>query len=124
MLSRVLKNEKEKLLVTVFITFLLILIASTLMYYLESEVQPEAFPNIIAALWWAIATLTTVGYGDVYPITTMGKFLSGIIALLGIGLVALPTGILSSGFMGEMASDKNEKKSYKYCPHCGERIDE
>jgi len=124
MLARVLKNEKEKLLVTVFITVLLILIASTLMYYMESDIQPEAFPNIIAALWWAIATLTTVGYGDVYPITAMGKFLSGVIALLGIGLVALPTGILSSGFMNEIDDEKEEKKKFKYCPHCGEKIEE
>ena len=68
----------------------------------EADNQPDAFPNIIASFWWAIATLTTVGYGDVYPITVMGKILSSIIALLGIGIVAIPTGIISSGFIEEL----------------------
>jgi len=126
MLGRVLKREREQLIVTVFITFLMLLLASALMYNVEHDVQPDAFPNILAAFWWAVATLTTVGYGDVYPVTVMGKVLSGVIALLGIGLVALPTGILSSGFMTELEERKKNathtEEQEQICPHCGEKI--
>ena len=72
------------------------------MYYVESGIQPDSFPNIVASFGWAIATLTTVGYGDVYPVTILGKILSGVIALPDIGIVALPNGIISSGFMDEI----------------------
>ncbi|MDR2602732.1 MAG: ion transporter [Spirochaetaceae bacterium] len=119
MIGRVLKNEKEKMFMTLFIITVLLLLASSTMYYFENAVQPEYFPNIPATLWWAVATLTTVGYGDVYPITIQGKILSGIIAILGIGLVALPSGIISSGFINEVS--KNGKKTI--CPHCGKEID-
>ncbi len=109
-LGRVIKRKKEELIVTVFITGILMLLAASIMFYIENETQPEAFPNIIASFWWAIATLTTVGYGDIYPVTFLGKFLAGIIAFLGIGLVALPTGIISSGFIEEVESRKIIKK--------------
>jgi voltage-gated potassium channel len=125
MIKVVLYQKKEELSVTMFITFLLLLLSSSIMYYVETDVQPDAFPNIIAAFWWGVATLTTVGYGDVYPITVIGKILSGIIALLGIGLVALPTGIISSGFMDQMSQKrkpKEEKKKKSYCPYCGEKL--
>jgi voltage-gated potassium channel len=89
------------------------------MYFVEREAQPDKFTSIPAAMWWGIATLTTIGYGDMYPITTLGKFLGGIIALLGIGLFALPAGILASGFAGEI--QKKEKKE-QICPHCGKSI--
>ena len=94
------------------------------MYYIETDVQPDSFPNIIASFWWAIATLTTIGYGDVYPVTAGGKLLSAVIALLGIGLVALPTGIISSEFlvqMGERRSD-GAKGERRFCPYCGHRL--
>ena len=84
-ISKVLNSRKEELFVTIFMVFLLLLIASTIMFYIEHDAQQEKFPNIFSTFWWAVATLTTVGYGDVYPITGWGKFLSGIIALLGIG---------------------------------------
>ncbi len=125
MIKVVLYKKKEELGVTTFVTFLLLLFSSSLMYYIETEAQPEAFPNIIASFWWGVATLTTVGYGDVYPITVIGKILSGIIALLGIGLVALPTGIISSGFMDEMNQKRKSEREYKkknYCPYCGEEL--
>lgn len=121
LVGKVLREKRNELLVTVFITFMALLVASTLIYYIEHEVQPNAFPNIIVSFWWGISTLTTVGYGDVYPITGWGRFLSGIIAFLGVGLVALPTGIISSGFMQEL-QDKEEKKDIIYCPYCGEKI--
>lgn len=121
----VFKEKRADLGITMFITFLLLLIASTIMYYLEGQEQPEAFPNIPATLWWAVATLTTVGYGDVYPITDWGRFVSGIIALLGIGMVALPTGILSAAYMDKMQEKKDhEKQEQGRCPHCGESLNE
>ncbi|GAF05957.1 ion transporter [Saccharicrinis fermentans] len=112
----VLKDKKSELAVTGFVTLLLLIFASFIMYNVEGEKQPDAFPNILAAFWWAVATLTTVGYGDVYPITGIGKFVSGIMALMGIGVVALPTGIIGSGFMDRLRDDKK-------CPHCGKKID-
>ena len=78
----VVKEKKAELLITGFVTFLMLLLASFLMYDIESEVQPDKFPNILASFWWAIATLTTVGYGDVYPVTAFGKFIGGLIAVM------------------------------------------
>lgn len=117
LIGEVFKDKRSDLGVTIFITFILLVIASTLMYYIEGQVQPDKFPNIIASFWWAVATLTTVGYGDVYPITGLGQFISGIIALLGIGLVALPTGILSSAFIEKINSKK--RVDVEKCPTCG-----
>ena len=82
------------------------------MYFIEKETQPEAFSNIPEAMWWGIITLTTVGYGDVYPITPLGKILGALIAFLGIGMFALPAGILGSGLVEvvrgkEMNNDKS-----------------
>jgi voltage-gated potassium channel len=122
LIGAVIKEKKSELAVTGFVTFLVLLLASFLMYYIEGDKQPDKFPNIIASFWWAVATLTTVGYGDVYPITALGKVISGVIALMGIGLVALPTGIISSGFMSKI-ENQNNKKSNIECPHCGKMID-
>lgn len=125
LIGRVLRKKKEDLIVTLFITGLLLLLSASVMYYIESDAQPDSFPNIIASFWWAIATLTTVGYGDVYPVTILGKILSGIIALLGIGIVALPTGIISSGFMNERENTNKEyKDEIKYCKYCGKSIND
>ncbi len=116
----VMKEKKEELTITVTLTSIILVIASILMFYIEGDVQPNKFPNVFACLWWAIATLTTVGYGDVYPVTSFGKVVSGIIALMGIGLVALPTGLISAGFM-----EKVNKKHHDHtkCPHCGKELD-
>jgi voltage-gated potassium channel len=119
LIGRVIRNEREKIFITSFIMFVMIMLSASAMYYVENEAQPEQFPNIIATVWWAVATLTTVGYGDVYPVTTPGKLLAGVIAVLGIGLVALPTGIISSGFVSELGAGKK-----RVCPHCGKEIDE
>ncbi len=127
MIVQVFRDKWDEIGVTFFATSVLLLVAAVLMYYIEGEVQPENFPNIPATLWWAVATLTTVGYGDVFPITGMGRILSGIIAVLGIGLVALPTGILSAAFLEELQakrkkSRKKLKKEDAVCPHCGEPL--
>ncbi len=116
----VIKEKKGELTITAFVTFLALLVSSFLIYYIERDVQPDKFPNILAGFWWAIATLTTVGYGDVYPVTAFGKVISGFVAFLGIGLVALPTGIIGSGFM-----EKIDKRKHKItCPKCGEEIED
>lgn len=123
-------EKRNELGITLFVMFLLLLMSSTIMFYLESDVQPEQFPDIISTFWWSVATLTTVGYGDVYPITGWGKLVSGVIAILGIGLVALPTGILSAGFIEKIESNNKKKATpekaptqpFKYCPHCGEKL--
>jgi voltage-gated potassium channel len=120
LIVRVLKRCRSDLLVTLFVTMMLVLLASALMYSVENQAQPEQFPDIVATTWWTIVTLTTVGYGDVYPITALGKVIGGFIALLGIGLVALPTGIISSGFMEEIRL----RNSKRICPHCGLPIDD
>ncbi len=120
-IANVFKKKKSQLLSSMFVVILLMIIASVLMYNVEHEAQPETFSNAFSALWWAVATLTTVGYGDIYPITVLGKILSAVIALLGIALVAVPTGIISAGFMEdiERTSEENEKE---YCPYCGKKI--
>jgi voltage-gated potassium channel len=89
---------------------------STIMYYVEYEAQPAKFSSIPATMWWGIETLTTVGYGDMIPSTPLGRFLNGVIAVLGIGIFALPAGILSSGLTDHL---RTEKSKLKRCPHCG-----
>ncbi len=116
-LGRVFVAKTEELIFTIGIVLLLLVVASSLMYYVENPVQPDAFSSIPAAMWWGVATLTTVGYGDIYPITAVGRTLGAVIAVLGVGMVALPTGIISSGFMEEMQRNEDKKIT---CPHCGE----
>lgn len=116
--KKVLSDRKEQLMLSiVFILFVLIIISS-IMYYIEREAQPQAFSSIPATMWWGVSTLTTVGYGDIVPTTPLGKALGGLFAIVGIGLFALPAGILSSGFY-EMIHQKNPNK---FCPHCGKEI--
>ena len=81
------------------------------MYTVENPVQPEQFPNVISALWWAVCTLTTVGYGDVYPLTAIGKFFASVISLVGIGIIAIPTGIIAAGFNQVISREKDESDS-------------
>lgn len=85
----------------------------------RNEAQPDHFSSILASMWWGIATLTTVGYGDIYPVTVLGKLIGGFIAILGIGLFALPTGIISAGMMDYI---QNKKAPVK-CPHCNRVIE-
>lgn len=120
---KVFKNKQSELLSSIFVVLLLMIVASVLMYGVENKAQPEVFRNAFDALWWALATLTTVGYGDIYPITVLGKILSAVIAILGIGLVAVPTGIISAGFMENMnKSQECESEKIKYCPYCGKEL--
>ncbi len=95
----VLKSKKNQLISSLFILFILMMASSLCMYSLEHEAQPEVFANAFSGFWWAVATLTTVGYGDIYPITMAGKMFGGLLTFLGVGVVAIPTGILSAGFV-------------------------
>lgn len=97
-IAAVFKKKASSLISSMFFVAFLMVIASVLMYNVEHDAQPDKFDNVLSGMWWAIATLTTVGYGDIYPVTALGKIMSTIIALLGIGLVAVPTGIITAGF--------------------------
>lgn len=122
-ISLVFKNKAAQLISSMFVVALLMIISSILMYNVEHDIQPEKFKNAFSGLWWAVSTFTTVGYGDIYPITTAGKVLSSIMALLGIGLVAVPTGIISAGFVEVVNDPENKKPAEKcYCPYCGNKI--
>ena len=98
-ITSVLSDKKQQLLSSVFIIMILMLASSLCMYSVEHEAQPEVFRNAFSGLWWASSTLLTVGYGDIYPITTTGKILGMLITFLGVGMVAIPTGIISAGFV-------------------------
>ncbi len=117
--GRVFTNKKEELVTTLFVLLLLLLLASSLVYYAEHEAQADEFSSIPATMWWGITTLTTVGYGDLSPITPVGKLLGAVIAVLGIGMFALPTGILGAAFLEELEASK---EPLRRCPHCGEEI--
>jgi voltage-gated potassium channel len=117
---RVVYDRREQLVLSLILILFMLIIISTIMYYAEHAAQPDVFSSIPATMWWGIATLTTVGYGDMVPITVLGKALGGMFAVIGFGLLALPAGILSSGFFEFM---HNAKKTIK-CPHCGKDINE
>ena len=95
----VLNEKKNQLFSSLFIIFMLMVSSSLCMYSIEHNAQPEAFKNAFSGIWWSMSTLLTVGYGDIYPITTFGKFMAIVIAFLGVGMVAIPTGIISAGFV-------------------------
>jgi hypothetical protein len=113
LLKKIIIDKKPELISAIVITFFLIFLSGFMMYYIENSSQPEVFSNILISLWWAVATLTTVGYGDIYPITSLGILFSSIISLLGIGIVALPTGIIGAGYLEEMKKRKPKKPLYK-----------
>jgi voltage-gated potassium channel len=122
LLGRVLRAKTADLGTAVFGLLVLLVIAASVMYYVEHGAQPELFSSIPASMWWAVSTLTTVGYGDIYPITPLGKVTSSFISVLGIGLFALPAGILAAGF-SEERQRQAAKDSTGACPHCGRRVD-
>jgi len=107
-LSRVLLAKKEELILTLSTLLVLLLISSSLMYYAEHQAQPDSFSSIPATMWWGVSALTTVGYGDMYPITPLGKVLASVIAILGIGMFALPAGILGGGFAEQLSKPEDQ----------------
>lgn len=98
-ITDVIKSKSQQLMSSVFIILVLMLGSSLCMYSLEHDAQTEVFSNAFSGVWWSMSTLLTVGYGDIYPVTTLGKFFGIIIAFLGVGIVAIPTGIISAGFV-------------------------
>ena len=118
----VIREKKEELVISLSAILVALVLIASLMYSLEKDVQPEAFGSIPAALWWGVISLTTVGYGDVYPVTPLGKIFGGMVAMLGIGVFALPAGIIASGFSQATQKEKTITAGER-CPHCGQRID-
>ncbi len=123
LLVNVFKAIKNDLLLSLVLTLFLIVISSCLVYFCEHTVQPEQFTSIPGTMWWSVITLTTVGYGDMYPITNLGRILTSIILLAGVALFALPAGIITAGFLDEIRRVRNLNKIFK-CPHCGGELPE
>ena len=105
-ITEVIISKKQQLMSSVFIILVLMISSSLCMYSLENKAQPEVFTNAFSGIWWAASTLLTVGYGDIYPVTTMGKIFGIFIAFLGVGMVAIPTGIISAGFVDQYSRIK------------------
>lgn len=128
----VLRDKKEELLVSTLLLAVLLVCASTLLHVVEGEAQPDKFGSIPQAMWWSAVTLTTVGYGDVFPVTPFGKMCGAVIAILGIGMFALPTSILATGFTEELQRRRATRLAHpnathapeRLCPHCGKNIEE
>ena len=95
-------GRSQELLTTVGLMLVLLLLASSLMYFAENDAQPDKFSSIPDAMWWSIITLTTVGYGDVVPVTNIGRVIVGVVAVMGIALFAVPAGILTSSFLEQL----------------------
>lgn len=98
-ITSVLYEKKNQIISSVFIIMVLIMASSLCMYSAEHEVQPGVFNNAFSGIWWSISTILTVGYGDIYPVTILGRIMAIIISFLGVGVVAIPTGIISAGFV-------------------------
>lgn len=129
-IGTVLKKKKGQLLSSVFIVLILMIASSLMMYNLEHDAQPDAFKNAFSGFWWAANTLLTVGYGDIVPITIAGKICGIVITFLGVGMVAIPTGILSAGFVEQVSragkpgaeADIPVERDYDFCPYCGKKL--
>ena len=109
-IGEVFRSKAQQMIASTFFVFIILVLASLLIYYAEHDAQPDQFENAFSGLWWAVATLTTVGYGDIYPITPLGRVLGAVIAILGIGMVAVPTSILSAGFMETLEKQTSDQK--------------
>ncbi len=104
------KSRRYELIMSLAIAAILLLVSSTLLFIIEGPSQPEDFGSIPRAMWWSIATLTTVGYGDAYPVTPLGKIVAGLTAVTGIGLIAIPTGILAAAFSDALQRHRNGRE--------------
>ena len=121
---RVFRAKKEQIAISLLAVGVALVLLSSLVYFAEHTTVHEPtgreFSSIPAAMWWGVSALTTVGYGDMVPVTPAGKILATLIALLGVGLFALPAGILASGFSEELRAKSGHGRS---CPHCGREMD-
>lgn len=118
-MGRAFRRSREELVITLSVTALSVLIASSVMYYAEHAAQPEQFSSIPAAMWWGVVTLTTLGYGDVFPVTGIGRLMGGVFAITGILLIALPTAILGAAFVEEVREGYPSHRGAGPCPVCG-----
>jgi voltage-gated potassium channel len=107
-LKHAILNIKEELIVFTFLSLLVVYISSVGIYYCEREAQPQHFTSILHSMWWSIVTLTTVGYGDVYPVTPMGRVFTGIILFAGVSLISIPSGLLASSFTKILKDEHKE----------------
>ena len=119
-LAAAFQSRAGELLSVLLVMGVLLVLASAVMFFAENAAQPEKFASIPAAMWWSVITLTTVGYGDVAPVTVAGRVVAGVIAILGVGLFAIPAGILGSGFVEQM--QQRNRAAAATCPHCGREI--
>lgn len=120
-IANVFKSRMQELLLSLILSVGLIIISACLVYFAEHSANPE-FTSIPKTLWWSVVTLTTTGYGDMIPITLVGRLLTGIIMLIGVALFALPAGIITAGFLEEMRIHRKGK--VQNCPHCGLPLDQ
>ena len=110
-ITSVLYKKRNQILSSLFIILILMLASSLFMYSFEHEAQPENFRNAFSGIWWAVSTMLTIGYGDIYPITVLGKVCAIVISILGVGVVAIPTGIISAGFVEQYARLQRTQES-------------
>jgi voltage-gated potassium channel len=130
-LVNVLRAKAADLLSLLLLLLILLVLSSTLMFHCEHEAQPETFSSIPMTMWWGIVTLTTVGYGDMAPVTGIGRALGAVIAVLGVGMYALPAGLLGAAFVDELGKVREARKHQASagpggrtatCPHCGRHL--
>jgi voltage-gated potassium channel len=133
-IQHVVRSRAEELAISMLIVAVATVLSGSVMWMIEAEAQPEKFRSIPAGIWWAIITITTIGYGDVAPITPLGKAVGGLIAVLGICIFALPVGVLGAGFVEEMGKIRgrknvrlsafipNEPDGTCACPRCGQPL--
>lgn len=115
-IAKVFRQKGPELVTALSAAVVALIMSSTLIYYVEADAQPEVFTSIPKTLWWGVITLTTVGYGDMYPVTAWGRFFGGIVSVIGIGVLAVPAGIIASGLTEELTMKA------KKCPHCGAEL--
>lgn len=121
-ITAVLKNKSRQIVSSVFIIFILMVAGSICMYSAEHEAQPEVFKNAFSGIWWAVSTVLTVGYGDIYPITIAGRVMATVIAFMGVLLVAIPTGIISAGFVEQYQNDSADNSGVVDLDEIGELL--
>lgn len=123
-IEEVIREKRREILGSLFFLSILMLVSSLVIYSVEHDAQPEVFKNAFSGLWWAVATLSTVGYGDIYPVTAIGRVFGALIALLGVAAVAVPTSIISSGLLERISQKKSAEKKppLAYCPYCGKSL--
>ncbi|MBA2498920.1 MAG: ion transporter [Chitinophagaceae bacterium] len=122
LIVNVFRSVYNQLLLSLVLAITLIIISSSLVYFPEHIAQPDVFTSIPATVWWSVITLTTVGYGDMIPITITGKIFTGVILLAGVAMFALPAGIITAGFLEEIRKQKKSGRQ-QICPHCHKPID-